>query len=92
MQRILFRAASDAIEEGKALADAEPLVMGLPQFRDLSVLAAACLGEPGRRVEAIGDAVVADRDVGVRALDDLNCGRPWSIEKYCLTRVLPERG
>src|SRR5262249_41140183 len=63
---------SDAVEKGKSLADAEALVVGLAQFCDLSVVAAARLREPGCRAEAIGDAVVADRDVGFGPLDDLD--------------------
>ena len=46
---------SDAVEKRKSLPDAKALVVGLAQFCDLSVLAAARLREPGCRAEAIGD-------------------------------------
>ena len=63
---------SNAIEEGEALAGAQPFIIHLLQFGGPAVGGACLFCEHRRLVEAVHDAVVADRDMGVGVFDDLH--------------------
>ena len=61
---------SDAVKKREAFADTETLLIGPAQSRGSAMLAAGFLGEFGRPVETVHRSVIADRNVGIRALDD----------------------
>jgi hypothetical protein len=68
----LQRLPSNAVEEGEALSGAQPLIINLLQFGGLAVAGACPFCELCRLVEAVHDAVISDRDMGVGVFDDLH--------------------